>query len=524
MANDRNIIKWSLDNKAFESKSYIEIFNMLLANYRAIYGNEIDLSVDTAFGEELRMNTELYHEFALLAQDIYYTLDFNNAKGAILDNLVAFTSNLVRKTNIQTIVRAELQFEGDILNYNENNRIYVQDTDGLSWKVEFINPTLVDGDIIAGIEPNLNKYDAVLTCVSYGENYISRLVMMSVGNRFHTGVVNTSNIIYDQIGSIEETDEMLRMRKNNLLSYNSIGVLDSIRDYILKNIISVKDVKVYNANGRKTIASELDSKGSSILDMLLTLGTKDIVVDGNTITVPNQEVKMMGVAKHDILVIIQPQEGLNLDSFVEDEDLGLTVRRTPTRTSVAIAEAIKRKITPGIATSAAHHKVIIDASGDLVDEEHSYDVTLDSNNEYTILGSESLEKNYINVKLDVEGIEGLVGASPEEYRFYIAQRYAPKLTISLQVRNNYDKDTSRARIRESIYNLSRNYTINKDIDIAEVLTAAMNANLDILNPTFIPINIVVGEGLSADGVKVNNGYWLVDRDALDYNIIIMDER
>lgn len=497
-----------MSNKAFESKSYIEIFNMLLENYRAIYGGEIDLSVETAFGEELRMNTEFYMEFSQLAQDIYYTLDVNNAKGAILDNLVSFTSNMVRKTNIQTILRADISFDRDIENYNETSRIYVEDDNGVSWKVVFDDAPY--GTIPAyDDEGEFISHSALLTCVGFGENYLTRIVLMSVNNQFHTGIVTTGNIVYEQIGSIEESDEMLRMRKNNILSYNSVGVLDSIRDYILKNIFSVKDVKIYNANGRSTVKNTLDVRGNSKIDVLI----EENGIEGS---------KSVGIARHDVFVIIQPQEKLDLSSFVTDTVVGDITTRIPTRTSLAIGDTIKKKMTPGVATSAGLFKFKQDGDGnEVVDEDERYDIEMKEPGSYDFVTSENVGKddNYIKVNIPVEGMQG---SAYEEYRFYIARQYSPKIVISLQTRNNYDQVSSRARIREAIYQLSRNYTIDRDIDIAEVLTAVMSSNLDSSNPTFIPINIEVGGDVGDTGVKVNNGYWLVDKDAPGYGITIIE--
>lgn len=475
---DRHIIEWSLTEKAFKAKSYVEIFNMLLENYRAIYGQDIDLTVETPFGEELRMKAQMLYDMAKLAEDIYYTIDANNAKGAILDNVVAFTSNLVRKTNIQTVLTAELKFVGDdITNLSIINFAYVQDDYGILWRIDPFTAgvTILEGGTDLSTAPaNLVK----LTAANYGENLLDGSVtQLLVNGSFRTNSVSVSNIIYVQIGSIAESDEQLRLRKNNTLNYNSVYLLDSIRDHILKNIYSVKDVMIYNANGRATSSTVIDTDQNSLLPLILNDGT----------------VEEITVMRHDLLVLIQPQIGLTLTSFTD----GTTV----TALSEAIAQVLKLKITPGIATS----------------------YELKTRDELNAIVPVTNQTGYISVDL-----LQTYGSSTytERYSFYVVNQYSPALYISLVKKSNYDPVNTPIRIREAIYKLSEKYTINRDLDISEIMTAVMSANLDLMNPTFVPSLVSVGGG-TADELKVNNGYWLVDKTAesavgtADWNIIII---
>lgn len=474
MALDRNIIEWSLTARAFKAKSYIEIFNMLYENYRAIYGQNIDLSVETPLGEELRMKAQMFYDMAKLAEDIYYTVDANNARGVLLDNIVAFTSNIVRKTNVQTILTAELKFIGDdIFNVGTINNVYLQDDYGIFWRAIPITGTTLSG---------ANTINPVrLTAGSFGENMITEsIVQMTLNGSFYSNQVElTAAIIYEQIGSIAETDEMLRLRKNNTLSYNSVYLLDSIRDYILKNIYSIKDIMIYNANGKPTAAAGVDTAGNTVVPLLLADNTAPAVT----------------VLKHDILVLVQPQIGLGLTSFISGS--------TPTILSEAIAKVLKRKITPGIATS--------------------YELLTRNISEELVAVSD--DTGYISVTL-VQDYGS--GQATERYSFYVVNRYSPQIQISLTKKSNYDPVNTPIRIRNAIFELSKKYTINMDIDVSEILTAVMHCNLDLLNPTFVPTGVSIGTvGSTSDNVKVNNGYWLVDKTAesevgaADWNIVIL---
>ena len=60
---DRSLIKWT---EQFEGKSYTEIFQMLLTNYQAIYGADIDLNANSADGEKMRMEARIYSDLVKL--------------------------------------------------------------------------------------------------------------------------------------------------------------------------------------------------------------------------------------------------------------------------------------------------------------------------------------------------------------------------------------------------------------------------------------------------------------------------
>ena len=532
MAIDRNIIEWSQDDKAFKAKSYVEIFNMLLENYRAIYGQDIDLTVETAFGEELRMEAEQLYDFAKLAEDVYYTLDVNNAKGAILDNLVAFTSNLIRKTNIQTILTGSLKIQdinGDgPISLSAGNTVYLQDEFNILWRVESTNGAtqLVVGATLGTAVANSVR----LTCASFGENLIpGSITQIQVNGSYYSNSLLLDTIIYEQIGSIEETDEMLRQRKNNTLSYNSIALLDSIRDYILKNIFSIKDVVIYNANGRTTGDTNTDSQGNTVLPLALN----------------DDSVENVTLLKHDLLVIVQPQTGISEQNYALSSFFEVTVSDTapsspsagdkwydtansllkeyesstwstitswsspttafvPTKLSLAIAEVLKNKITPGIATAA-------ELLSTTPDGQNGFDPVTDDTGYIEVTLTETVGSQEYN----------------ERYNFYVANKYSPLITIELLTKNNYDSVSSQLRIRNALYKLSTEYVINEDINLDELFAAVRSANLDLNNPTFTITGITIGGGTPGE-LKARNGYWLVDKTLesglglADWNIVISE--
>lgn len=168
----------------------------------------------------------------------------------------------------------------------------------------------------------------------------------------------------------------------------------------------------------------------------------------------------VAIPAHDIFVLIKPVEGVTI------EEGGAS--------SVALAEILQKRITLGISTRQA----------DIDDNYHSVDVSLTDDPDLTTV-------------------------STETYRYYVAQPYNPSIVVNYVALDGFNLTNSTARIREALYNLSKEYPIDKDISVTEVLTAINNqGNLDPTNPTFIVSSVSIGA--SENGVEVNNGYWLVD--------------
>lgn len=440
MAIDRSIITWEL---VFSSKSYAEILNMLITNYRAIYGSDIDLYVNTADGEHLRLIATLLTEFSNLAHDAYYSLDANNAKGALLDNIMFLSGNLIRKTPMKTKITGRLEYVGDNISYETaNSLILIQDNHNRLWRVTPMNNINQTINGTTGVDVNVE-------CLTVGDFVVEAPIINIMHNGdFITGdsIVLSSDIII-QRGSIEETDAQLRARKKETLAYNSNYLVDSIRDEVLNRIYSIQDIKIYNANkddhanDNPIIVSGLDIKlwdGTSVEDVVIPL--------------------------HDVFVLIKPQEGVTISE-------GGIISKT-------LVEILRRKITLGIST---YQNPALPGHNPLGVNYQEEDIILD--NQFP---------GYF-----------------ETIKYYIAQPYSPNIEIRLTpINGGFAEAEIRSRVREALYLLARDYPINKNINIAEILNEVnQKGNIDPTNPTFIIDDIVV---TGASGLKTNNGYWYID--------------
>lgn len=439
MAISRSIITW---DSVFQSKDYTEIYKMLVTNYKAIYGSDINLAVNTADGEFLRALATMLYDFSKLAADTYNSLDINNAKGALLDNLVLLSGNLVRKTNRYTRLRTTLSWTGDNIQWQTGNIILAEDINGSYWQItpvdlnDLVQSNGLDYLPATGISvllENRNYGESIIPNTSFPISEIRRN-----GQFTNADAITLNNIVVLELGSIEETDAHLRARKKESLSYNSTSLIDSIREEVLNNIFSVDDIKIYNS--------------TTVGGLALT------IFNGSTTT-------NVTIPQHDVFVLVKPQESVTIQQDGE--------------TSEAIVDVLRRKITLGIST---------------------YQTNIDA--------------NYITETVQ---LDDLYTGYTETYRYYISQAYNPYIRINYTPVPNsgFNPAATLARVQKALYDLAKDYPINKNINVTELANVAFNAgNIDPLNPTFtidsVWIKLASAPTAATSEITVNNGYWYVN--------------
>jgi hypothetical protein len=486
MAISRSIISWDL---FFQAKDYTEIYRMLVTNYKAIYGSDINLAINTADGEFIRTLAVILYDFSKLASDTYNSIDINNAKGKLLDNLVLLSGNLIRKKDVATEFTATLSWDGGNIDYSTSDIIIAEDIDGNYWEiipVDEVTQILSAGTLVTMKSQSVGEYNLPI------EDFPIREIRKNA-NYVSAEDIELDDIILNIRGSVAETDAHLKARKKESLSFNSTSLIDSIRDEVLNNIYSVDDIKIYSSvvNGGLTIP--------------LWNGTA--LISGG-VTIP----------KHDVFVLVKPQEDVNI---VQN---GVT--------SKAIVDVLKRKITLGISTFQTAIGIQnvtsitiglfyrIETLGD-TDWNTVFGTTgvtySDGDTGIAIVvGTGTGTVSDANYKTEVIELDSVFPGYIEIYRYYISQPYNPHIRINYTSTNSgFNEAATLTRIREALYKLAKDYPINRNISTTEVNSVAFNAgNLDPLNPTFVIDSIWIkfasAPTSSSSEVTVNNGYWYVN--------------
>lgn len=427
MANNRSIISWETVLKA---KEKFEIKNMLIENYKAIYGADIVVDARTADAGWIDALTDILYDFSLLAVNVYDSLDISNARGALLDNLVLLAGNIVRHIPTKTKIQCQLTWTGSDISYDKANDILsALDVENKKW---IITPVEDDAIIYSSGEYPAGGDQLVYLEHSYEGEYLipldaNPILEIRKNSSFQTNnnILLTNKIMLNR-GTFAETDSQLKSRKKESLAYNSTSLVDSIRDAVLNSIYSIKDIKIYSSVGATALTVDLWNGSTS-----------------GTVTIP----------LHDVFVLVKPDEGVDI---IQGEAI-----------STALVDILQRKITLGIST---------------------YQSNIDSNYHTLTVPVNSEYNTYT-----------------ETYRYYVAQPYKPNITINYKPSNGFNRNTMAQRVINAIYNLAKDYAIDRDIDTIELgSTISSAANLSLTNKTCDITSVVV------DNTVVNNGYWYVN--------------
>ena len=237
-----------------------EIIDELATGYKTIYGSDIDLSPNTPDGQRIGIEAQARLDLQSFGALLYNQLDPDFSFGSSLDRIIKF-SGITRSPGTQSTVDVTI-----VTNQNLTLPIgyIVADTLLQNWI------TLTSWSLTTGLN----------TVTLFSENFAS--ITAAIGTVINPitivlGVVSVTNAAIAIVGSDEETDEQLRIRRNLSLlvpATSSIGGLYSA----LGDIASVTDLAVYENN---TDTTDIDGvpphsiwciiQGGSVADIAQTL-------------------------------------------------------------------------------------------------------------------------------------------------------------------------------------------------------------------------------------------------------------
>lgn len=289
-------------SEGIEIADYPILKTALVNKYKAIYGEDIDISSTSADGIYVEFLSLLINNMLQSFKTFYAQLDIRTASGVWLDMLCAL-SNITRKP--ATASTASIQLTLDSSEQEQSfTEIELVDKAGILWKWSSATPvTLIPG------EPNGSF---VFTCEQVGpisakggtaqNNYLDGWIDKTVNA---TPLIEVAQLSDAYMGSYAESDTELRARQH--YSGNAIGTttLDSLVGALLE-LPGIQDVRLYNNDGSYPI-SDTSPTGMKAKD-----GTN--------------------VALHGLYILIRKKENVEVDDS-------------------AIGTVILNKLTPGIQTT-----------------------------------------------------------------------------------------------------------------------------------------------------------------------------
>lgn len=245
MSYSNNIVNWSeiikFTAEGIVVADYTQVRTALVNRFKDIYGEDIDVSTNSADGIYLETLSLMVNNILQSFKSFYSCLDIRTASGTYLD-MLCLLSNVTRKDASSSTCYLTITLDEDEVQTSVNELNFV-DNGGLIWRWSDSTPITLN----PGISQTL-----LVKCQTLGE---IRATKGTLANDYTDGwiskTVNSSPVIkvqqmYDaNPGQLAETDSELRARQH--LSGNASGntVLESLAGAILQNS-AIEDVLIYN--------------------------------------------------------------------------------------------------------------------------------------------------------------------------------------------------------------------------------------------------------------------------------------
>lgn len=287
--NDRTIANLiELTSAGLSVATYPQIRKALATKFKEIYGSDIDLSTTSADGIYLENVSLLINNLLAVIKMLYSELNIDTATGVYLESLCSL-SGIYRKPATKSIAVLKLiNNNDDPILLDSSKKLEFIDGNNISWftKVQVGSQLTLIKD-----EPT----EVIVECEKNGpivapSGWIDKLI----SNEYNITIEQENDA---EIGSYEENDSHLRLRRNESMSTKGISVLETLAGALL-NLSGIEDVKVYNNDSSSTITS----------------------ADGTSINV------------HDIYVVLRKRQNVKIDESL-------------------IGSIIYEKLTPGIKTT-----------------------------------------------------------------------------------------------------------------------------------------------------------------------------
>jgi len=202
------------------------IYNRLADKFKLIYGQDINLESNSPDGQLLGIITNEIYDLQTLILHIYNSFDPDLAQGVELNKLLKLIAQSRRAStksivDITIVANANVTLPADYTIIDENKNEWVINAE----------TTLISGT-------NIVSFNAVnFGAIEASANTINDVVTV------FPEIISVNNALPAEVGRDEESDVLLRKRRNNLLSVNSnstiagvyskLFLLDTVTDAVI---------------------------------------------------------------------------------------------------------------------------------------------------------------------------------------------------------------------------------------------------------------------------------------------------
>lgn len=223
--------------------NYSEVRQAIVARFKEIYGQDIDLATTSADGVYVETLSLMMYNILQSCSQYYSQLDINTATGVYLDRLCAL-SNVYRKSATYSTCSVTLTLDSASTSSYTTKNITLLDKNSNTWAYT----STEDITFKPGVAQSI-----IVTCTKAGPikaepGWINKLVENNV-------VMSITQTKPAEIGSYAESDSELRARRNSSQGSNGSTILETLTGALM-NLSGIKDAVVYNNDTTANITAK----------------------------------------------------------------------------------------------------------------------------------------------------------------------------------------------------------------------------------------------------------------------------
>ena len=241
----------SFDKNGLQAATAPELRTELETAFRNIYGNDIVLDSSTPDGQLINILVQKGVDVRGLISQLYNSFNPDNTQGSLLDQRCAI-NNVFRKAGTFTTVNIDI---------TTNTTVTLQGVDSNYNNPDATGYTIQDNEGNRFVLVNTQTLSSGTTRVLFRSETLGNVIVLP--NTITTpvtivlGVVSVNNpTVANSIGSDEELDADLKVRRRQSVSIASFGYLNGLQAALLQ-LDGVTDAKVY-----ENYTSSTDSNGT----------------------------------------------------------------------------------------------------------------------------------------------------------------------------------------------------------------------------------------------------------------------
>lgn len=282
------------NENGLQTATALELLSDLETQMRAIYGDDVLLDSSTPDGQWLNILVQKGVDVRGLLMQLYNSMNPDNAQGSVLDQRCAL-NNVFRKAGIFTTVTVTVTTDREVT---------LQGVDDQFNNPEAVGYTIQDNEGNRFVLANTSTLSVgANSCLFRAENLGQVVVAphtLTTPVTIVLGVVSVDNAGSGDVGSNEESDADLKIRRRQSVALGSFGYLNGLQAALLQ-LEGVTDAKVYenytsstDANGIPAHSIWVVMSGGSTDEIAQTIYAKKCPGTGmkgaitKTITTPAQ--------------------------------------------------------------------------------------------------------------------------------------------------------------------------------------------------------------------------------------------